>query len=162
MIIMSIVKIPNMKKIEYDQLINEGFMSRIAFKGEKHPYIAPFLYVFDGRFMYFLSTKYGKKVRYFQQDPHVCVEVEKYNSDLSNYNFMTLLGRLVEVEDENEKKTVREKFVRLIKDKNLSKNIMAALGYSPEEPIESIIREERTFIWKLVGVKEIIALKSGT
>jgi len=159
---MSIVKIPNMKKIEYDQLINEGFMSRIAFKGEKHPYIAPFLYVFDGRFMYFLSTKYGKKVRYFQQDPHVCVEVEKYNSDLSNYNFMTLLGRLVEVEDENEKKTVREKFVRLIKDKNLSKNIMAALGYSPEEPIESIIREERTFIWKLVGVKEIIALKSGT
>ena len=162
MILMSILKIPNMKKIEYDQLINEGFMSRIAFKGEKHPYVAPFLYVFDGHFMYFLSTKYGKKVRYFQQDPNVCVEVEKYSSDLSTYYFMTLLGRLVEVEDENEKKTVREKFVRLIKDKNLSKNILAALGHSPEEPIESIVREDRTFIWKLVDVKEIIALKSGT
>ena len=69
MILMSMVKIPSMKKIEYDQLINEGFMSRIAFKGEKHPYVAPFLYVFDGHFMYFLSTKYGKKVQYFQQDP---------------------------------------------------------------------------------------------
>ncbi|MFX0163253.1 MAG: pyridoxamine 5'-phosphate oxidase family protein [Candidatus Hodarchaeota archaeon] len=159
---MPIVKIPSMKKIEYDQLINEGYMSRIAFKGEKHPYVAPFLYVFDGYFMYFLSTKYGKKVQYFQQDPHVCVEVEKYSSDLSTYNFMTLLGRLVEVEDENEKKTVREKFVRLIKDKNLSKNILAALGHSPEEPVESIVREERTFIWKLVDVEEIIALKSGT
>ena len=160
--LMTIVKIPSMKKIEYDQLISEGYMSRIAFKGEKHPYIAPFLYVFDGNFMYFLSTKYGKKVRYFQQNPHVCVEVEKYSPDLSAYNFMTLLGRLVEVEDENEKKVIREKFVRLIKDKNLSKNIMAALGYSPEEPIESIVREDRTFIWKLVDVKEIIALKSGT
>jgi len=158
---MTIVKIPSMKKIEYDQLISEGYMSRIAFKGEKHPYIAPFLYVFDGNFMYFLSTKYGKKVRYFQQNPHVCVEVEKYSPDLSAYNFMTLLGRLVEVEDENEKKVIREKFVRLIKDKNLSKNIMAALGYSPEEPIESIVREDRTFIWKLVDVKEIIALKNG-
>ncbi len=159
--LMTIVKIPSMKKIEYDQLISEGYMSRIAFKGEKHPYIAPFLYVFDGNFMYFLSTKYGKKVRYFQQNPHVCVEVEKYSPDLSAYNFMTLLGRLVEVEDENEKKVIREKFVRLIKDKNLSKNIMAALGYSPEEPIESIVREDRTFIWKLVDVKEIIALKNG-
>ena len=159
---MTVVKIPGMKKIEYDQLINEGYMSRIAFKGEKHPYVAPFLYVFDGHFMYFLSTKYGKKVLYFRQDPNVCVEVEKYSSDLSTYYFMTLLGRLVEVEDENEKKTVREKFVRLIKDKNLSKNILAALGHSPEDPVESIVREERTFIWKLVDVEEIIALKSGT
>ncbi len=159
---MTVVKIPSMKKIEYDQLINEEYMSRIAFKGEKYPYVAPFLYVFDGNFMYFLSTKYGKKVRYFQQNPYVCVEVEKYSPDLSAYNFMTLLGRLVEVEDENEKKVIREKFFRLIKDKNLSKNIMAALGHSPEEPIESIVREDRTFIWKLVDVKEIIALKNGT
>ncbi len=160
--LMTVVKIPSMKKIEYDQLIAEGYMSRIAFKGEKHPYVAPFLYVFDGHFMYFLSTKYGKKVRYFQQDPHVCVEVEKYSPDLSTYNFMTLLGRLVKVEDENEKKVIREKFVRLIKDKNLSKNVLAALGHSPEDPVESIVREDRTFIWKLVDVKEIIALKSGT
>jgi nitroimidazol reductase NimA-like FMN-containing flavoprotein (pyridoxamine 5'-phosphate oxidase superfamily) len=58
---MEIVKIPRMEKREYDHLIAEGYISRIAFIGKEYPYIAPFLYVFDGKFMYFLSTKYGKK-----------------------------------------------------------------------------------------------------
>ncbi|KUK00855.1 MAG: uncharacterized protein PWQ74_403 [Methanobacteriaceae archaeon] len=44
---MGIVKIPLMTKEEYDEFIGEKFLSRIAFSGE-YPYIAPFLYVFDG------------------------------------------------------------------------------------------------------------------
>jgi hypothetical protein len=43
-----------MSKKEYDKLINEQYISRIAFKG-KYPYIAPFMYVFDGKYFYFLS-----------------------------------------------------------------------------------------------------------
>lgn len=158
------IKIPRMEKNEYDQLIAEEYISRIAFKGEKHPYIAPFFYVFDGKFMYFLATKYGKKIRYFQQNPYVSVEVEKYSKDFSNYCFVTLLGRLVEVKDANKKKAIREKFVHLITEKNLSKNILKALGYSPEDPIEAIVRGKRTLIWKLVDVKDIIGLgfKNGT
>ncbi len=53
---MDIFKMPSMKKSEYDTLIEDSYICRIAFKGESHPYIAPFLYVFDGKFMYFLST----------------------------------------------------------------------------------------------------------
>jgi nitroimidazol reductase NimA-like FMN-containing flavoprotein (pyridoxamine 5'-phosphate oxidase superfamily) len=158
---MEIVKIPRMSKMEYDQLINEGYVSRIAFKGGKYPYVAPFLYLFDGKFMYFLSTRYGKKIRYFRRDPHVSVEIEEYSRDFSSYKFVVLSGRLVGVEEANEKKTILEKFVSLIKDKNLSKNIMVALGHSPEEAIETIKMSERILIWKLVGVKEIIGLKSG-
>lgn len=157
---MEIVKIPRMEKREYDQLIAEGYVSRIAFIGKEYPYIAPFLYVFDGKFMYFLSTKYGKKIHYYRQNPYVSVEVEKFNSDFSNYTFVTLSGRLVEVEDAREKKAIREKFVHLIKDKKLSKNIMAALGHAPEEPTETILREERSLVWKLVDVKNIVALKN--
>ena len=48
-----IFKMPRMGKSEYDRLVKEQYICRIAFKGEEHPYIAPFLYVFDGRFMYF-------------------------------------------------------------------------------------------------------------
>lgn len=158
---MAIVKIPQMEKKEYDYLINQGYISRIAFTGGKYPYIAPFLYVFDGKFMYFLSTKYGNKIQYFRQNPYVSVEVENYSPDLSKYTFVTLSGRLVEVEDAREKKAVREKFVHLIKDKNLSNNIMAALGHSPEEPLESLVKEERSLVWKLVEVKNITALKNG-
>ena len=158
---MGIEKIPQMDRKEYDQLIIDEYVCRIAFKGEKHPYIAPFLYVFDGKYMYFLSTKYGKKIELFKLNPHVSVEVDRYSKDLSEYSFVTLLGRLVEVKDDTQKKIIRENFVQLIKDKNLSKNILKALGHLPEEPLESIVREERNYIWKLVEVKEIIALKSG-
>jgi len=158
---MEIVKIPSMEKKDYDQLISDSYISRIAFTGRKYPYIAPFLYVFDGQFMYFLSTKYESKIQYFRQNPYVSVEVENYTPDLSTYTFVTLSGRLVEVEDAGDKKAIREKFVRLIKDRNLSNNILAALGHSPKEPIESIVREEKSLVWKLVDVKNIVALKNG-
>ncbi|KUG19900.1 MAG: pyridoxamine 5'-phosphate oxidase family protein [Methanomicrobiaceae archaeon] len=157
---MEIIKIPAMDKAEYDKLIEEGYLSRIAFRGDKYPYIAPFLYVFDGKFLYFLATKYGRKNDLFRQYPYVSVEVEKYSRDLSTYTFVTMQGYLVQLEDAIEKKIIREKFVNMIKEKNLSTNILAALGHRPDEPVESIAFEERSNIWKLTGVIDIVALKS--
>ncbi len=157
---MEIVRIPRMDKEEYDRLIAEGYLCRIAFQGDKYPYIAPFLYVFDGRFLYFLSTKYGKKIDYFRKSPYVSVEVERYSSDLSYYTFVTMQGRLEEVEDSIEKKLVRERFVDLIVGRHLSNNILGALGHSPEDPPEAIAREERSLVWRLTGVKDLVALKN--
>lgn len=157
---MEIVRIPRMEKKEYDQLIEEGYISRIAFQGEKYPYIAPFLYVFDGKFLYFLSTKYGKKIEYFRKSPYVSVEVERYTSDLSCYTFVTMQGRLEEVEDSIEKKLIRERFVALIAKKHLSRNILGALGHSPDDPPEVIAREERSLVWRLTGLKDLVALKN--
>lgn len=157
---MEIVKIPRMEKKEYDRLIANGYISRIAFQGEKYPYIAPFLYVFDGKFLYFLSTKYGKKIEYFRKSPYVSVEVEKYTRDLSSYTFVTFQGYLEEVEDAIEKKIIRQRFVDLIKSKKLSGNILAALGHSPEDLPEAIAKEERSLVWKLVGVMDLVALKN--
>ncbi len=157
---MEIVRIPRMDKEEYDRLIAEGYLCRIAFQGDKYPYIAPFLYVFDGRFLYFLSTKYGKKIDYFRKSPYVSVEVERYSSDLSYYTFVTMQGRLEEVEDSIEKKLIRERFVDLIVGRHLSNNILGALGHSPEDPPEAIAREERSLVWRLTGVKDLVALKN--
>jgi len=157
---MKVLKIPLMSKREYDDFINVKYVSRIAFKGE-YPYIAPFLYVFDGKFIYFLSTKYGKKVQLFKNNPQVAVEIEEYNDDMSSFRFVTLQGQLNEVDHQDEKQKVREMFVNMIKEKNLSTNIMAALGHSPEDPLESLMTEERSFVWKLVDVQEIVALKNS-
>jgi len=157
-----IVKIPKMEKSEYDLLIKEEYVARIAFKGEKYPYIAPFIYVFDGNHMYFLSTRYGKKIENFKQNPYVSVEVEKYSPDMSNYAFITLSGRLVEVMDADNKKDIRDSFIRMIKDRDLSKNVMIALGHSPKDPLENIINEERNLIWKLVDVNRSTGFKNGT
>jgi nitroimidazol reductase NimA-like FMN-containing flavoprotein (pyridoxamine 5'-phosphate oxidase superfamily) len=160
---MDIIKMPRMKKSEYDMLINEECVCRIAFTGDGHPYIAPFLYVFDGKFMYFLSTKYGRKIEHFRRNPFVTVEVEKYSSDLSNFSFVAIPGRLTEVEDPKIKGTVREMFVQLIKNRGLSLNVLSALGHSPNEPLEALLAEDRNTIWKLVGVnvKEILGLKNS-
>lgn len=153
-------KIPFMSKKEYDCLIEERYVSRIAFKGD-YPYIAPFLYVFDGNNIYFLSTKYGKKVELLSQDPQVAVEIECYKPDMSQFRFVTLQGTIKSVEDEEEKRKVRIMFVSLIRDQELSPQILAALGHSPDEPLEKVCQEERSYVWKLVDVKDIVALKEG-
>lgn len=157
-----IFKMPRMAKSEYDRLVEEQYVCRIAFQGEKHPYIAPFIYVFDGRFMYFLSTNYGKKVKHFRDNPFVTVEIEHYSPDLSSFRFVALPGRLVQVEDAPQKSAVREMFVRLIKSRGLSPNVLSALGHSPQEPVEVLLLDEKSSVWKLVGVKVegILGLKS--
>jgi uncharacterized protein len=158
---MDILKIPRMEKDEYDRLIKENYVSRIAFKGDAYPYIAPFLYVFDGHNLFFLSTKYGKKIQYFNQNPRVAVEIERLSSDLSTYTFVTLLGKLVEVTDRTEGRRVRQQFVNMITSRALSSNVVAALGHSPAEPLESIVNEDRSLVWKLDKVEEIVALKNA-
>ena len=157
---MNIHKVPLMNKEEYDELIKEGYVSRIGFEGE-YPYIAPFIYVFDGKYLYFLSTKYGKKIQRFHTNPKVAVEIEKYEDDLSEYRFVTLQGRIDQVEDYNEKLNVRKRFVDLIRNNPLSRNVLAALGHSPDDELESIVNEERSFVWKLVDVENIIGIKTS-
>jgi nitroimidazol reductase NimA-like FMN-containing flavoprotein (pyridoxamine 5'-phosphate oxidase superfamily) len=157
---MDILKIPRMEKEEYDRLIKENYVSRIAFKGTSYPYVAPFLYVFDGHNLFFLSTKYGKKIQYFNENSNVAVEIERISPDLSSYTFVTLLGRLDEVTDIAEGRRVRQQFVTMIKTRGLSSNVFAALGHSPTEPLESIVNENRSLVWKLDRVREIVALKN--
>lgn len=156
---MEILKIPLMAKEEYDDLIAEQHVSRIAFHG-KYPYIAPFIYVFDGKFLYFLSTKYGKKIELIHKNPHVAVEIEKISKNLTEYGFVTLQGSIQEVTNSTEKQKVKERFVSMIEEKNLSINILAALGHSPEEPIQAILKEDKSFVWKLADVTNITGIKN--
>jgi uncharacterized protein len=155
------VKIPKMTKAEYDSLIRRQYLSRIAFGSCVHPYIAPFMYVFDGKYLYFLSTKYGRKMDYFKNNPKVSVEIEEYASDLSSFNFVSLQGFLEEVQDPFQKKKVREEFVDMIRDKSLSKRVLSAFGHTASDAPEVIVKEERSVVWKLVGVRDIVALKNG-
>jgi hypothetical protein len=80
---------------------------------------------------------------------------------MSSYTFVTLLGQLAEVADRTEGRRVRQRFVDMITTRALSSNVVAALGHSPAEPLESIVNENRSLIWKLEKVEEIIALKNA-
>ena len=155
------VKIPKMPKVEYDSLIKRQNVSRIAFCAGGAPYIAPFIYVFDGKYLYFLSTKYGRKIEYFKSNPKVSVEIEEYAPDLSSFTFVSLQGTLEEVHDPAQKKKVRQQFVEMIARKKLSPHVLTALGHNHDDRPDVIVREERSLVWKLVGVKDIVALKNG-
>jgi uncharacterized protein len=159
--LMDPLKIPRMTKAEYDALIERQYVSRIAFIGNGHPYIAPFMYVFDKKYLYFLSSRYGRKMEYFASNPRVSVEIEEYAPDLSSFTFVSLQGMLEEVRDPAQKTSIREQFVAMIRKRRLSSKVLAAFGYSPRDPVEEIVRSERSAVWKLVGVKDIVALKNG-
>jgi len=155
------LKIPKMTRAEYDALIERQYVSRISFGACDHPYTAPFMYVFDKKYIYFLSTKYGRKMEYFAANPKVSVEIEEYAPDLSSFTFVSLQGSLEEVQNPDQKKMVRQQFVDMIAKNRLSPRVLTALGHSPDDSPDVIVREERSAVWKLVGVKDIVALKNG-
>ncbi|MBP2144430.1 nitroimidazol reductase NimA-like FMN-containing flavoprotein (pyridoxamine 5'-phosphate oxidase superfamily) [Methanococcus voltae] len=155
-----VFKIPKMNKEEYDTLVNSNHVSRIAFSGLEYPYIAPFLYIFDGQYMYFLSTKYGRKIELLKNNPYVSVEIDKFSEDMSCFKFITLQGKIVEEENAEKKVQIKKKFADMIISKGLSNIVLEALGQNSEEPVESIITNDNTYIWKLTDIEDIVALKN--
>ena len=156
------IKIPKVPKAEYDALIRRQYVSRIAFGAcGEHPYVAPFMYVFDGKHLYFLSTKYGRKMEFFENDPRVSVEIEEYAPDLSGFTFVSLQGRLEEVTDPVQKREARERFVGMIRERGLSTRVLTAFGHTPQDAPEVILEAERSMVWRLAGVEDIVALKNG-
>jgi nitroimidazol reductase NimA-like FMN-containing flavoprotein (pyridoxamine 5'-phosphate oxidase superfamily) len=154
-------KIPRMTKPEYDALIERQCVSRISFGTCENPYVAPFMYVFDKKYLYFLSTKYGRKIEYFATNPKVSIKIEEYVPDMSVFSFVSLQGTLEEVNDPAGKKRVRQQFVEMVARKKLSPHVLTALGHRPSDRPDVLVNEERSLVWKQVGGKDILALKNG-
>ena len=155
------VKIPKQSKEDYDNLIIRQYVSRIAFIGPEHPYIAPFMYVFDGKYLYFLSTRYGRKMEYMKMNSRVSVEIEEYSPDLSVFRFVSLQGFLEEVIHPDQTSRVKEMFVEMMHKYSLSSHVLTAFGYTTIDEPSVITREDRCAVWKLYGVSDIVALKNG-
>jgi nitroimidazol reductase NimA-like FMN-containing flavoprotein (pyridoxamine 5'-phosphate oxidase superfamily) len=148
-----------MAKHEMDKLIREQMLCRIAFKGAEYPYIAPFQYVFMDRTLYFHFTDYGKKMKLLERDKRVCVEIEKFRPDLSEYNFVVFRGTLKVVEDHLERTKVIKKMAKEGQQK-VSVNFLAAHGFKKEEGWSSLTPEKPLVVVKLVEITEEVGLKS--
>ncbi len=156
---LTVVKLPKMEKSEIERLLQEQMLCRIAFKGDKYPYMAPFQYVLMDGSLYFHFTDYGKKMRLLEKDRRVCVEIEKYRPDLSEYNFVVLRGELEIVRDPKERSKVINRIAEEGKRK-LSTNFLAAHGFEKEEGWSSFTPERPVVIVKLKKATEEIGLKS--
>ena len=154
-----IVRLPQMEKREIEKLIREQMLCRIAFKGDKYPYMAPFQYVYMNGSLYFHFTDYGKKMRLLEKDNRVCVEIEKYRADLSQYSFVVLRGALKIVTGPQERAKVIKRLAEEGKQK-LSTNFLAAHGFKKEEDWSSFTPEKPLVVVKLEDIAEEIGLKS--
>ena len=148
-----------MKENEINQLVREQYLCRIAFKGDLQPYIAPFQYAYVNGILYFHFTDYGKKMSFFKQETPVCVEIERYTQNLSEYGFVVLSGKLRLVEDQEERKKAIEKMVEVGKQK-ISKNFLLAHGFSQGSVWTDFSSDKPILIIKLDEVTEKIGLKS--
>jgi nitroimidazol reductase NimA-like FMN-containing flavoprotein (pyridoxamine 5'-phosphate oxidase superfamily) len=157
---MVLVKLPKMNKTEINQLLNEQFLCRIDFGGKLAPYIAPFQYVFIGGALYFHFTDYGKKMSLLEEGNPVCVEIEHYTPNLSEYCFIVLVGKLHIVADAQEKAEVIARMVEDAEAKGLSANFLPAHGVPKDSDWSALNTEKPIVIVKLVDVTEIVGLKS--
>jgi nitroimidazol reductase NimA-like FMN-containing flavoprotein (pyridoxamine 5'-phosphate oxidase superfamily) len=153
------VKLPKMKEDEIKKVIKEQTLCRIAFKGKNYPYMAPFQYVYMNDTLYFHFTDYGRKMQFLERDKRVCVEIEKYQPDMSEYNFVVLRGSIEIVNDTQERSRVIKKMAEDGKRK-LSRNFLAAHGFKKEEGWSALSPEKPLVIVKLTDIVEEIGLKS--
>jgi nitroimidazol reductase NimA-like FMN-containing flavoprotein (pyridoxamine 5'-phosphate oxidase superfamily) len=155
----TVFKLPKMTKQEMWRLIRRQRLCRIAFKGTTYPYMAPFQYVVLDGSLYFHFTDYGKKMRLLESDKRVCVEIEEYREDLSEYSFIVLRGNLKVVSDSQERARTIRKLAEEGEEK-LSPNFLPAHGFKKEDDWSSLSPEKPLVVIKLEDVAQEIGLKS--
>jgi uncharacterized protein len=65
----------------------------------------------------------------FRKDPLVSVEVDRYNKDITDYESVTLMGTLMKVSDQEEKKKASDALLNTIDSRGGQKNVAARHGY---------------------------------
>ena len=156
---MPVVKLPRMREDEIEALIREQYICRIAFRGKMIPYLIPFQYALMNERMYFHFTSYGRKIGLLTSSEPVCVEIERFAPDMSEYQFVVITGSLEVVKDQTE----RTEAIRAIKEtgtRNLSANFVAVHGFKKEDGWSSITADKPMIIVKLTKVVDRIGLKS--
>lgn len=156
---MSIVKLSSMSDDEMEELIGGQMICRIAFRGEEYPYLIPFQYVLMDGTPYFHFTNYGKKMRLLERDNRVCVQIESYRPDLSDYNFVAIRGTLKVVSDPVERAEAIGRMAEGGK-RGLSTKFLVAHGFEPEAGWSAFSPSKPLVIVKLDEVTEKIGLKS--
>jgi nitroimidazol reductase NimA-like FMN-containing flavoprotein (pyridoxamine 5'-phosphate oxidase superfamily) len=154
------IKLPKMTRQEMWKLIRRQRLCRIAFKGTEYPYMAPFQYIVLDDTLYFHFTDYGTKMKLIENDKRVCVEIEEYREDLSEYSFIVLRGTLKVVTNLQERTKALQKLAKEGEQK-LSTNFLPAHGFKKEDGWQSLTPTNPSLVAvKLEQITQEIGLKS--
>lgn len=99
-------------------------------------------------------------MKLIENDKRVCVEIEEYQQDLSEYSFVVLRGTLKKVTDPKERTKVIQKLAEEGKQK-LSPNFLPAHGFKKEDGWDSLNPTNNSLVvLKLGDINQRIGLKS--
>ena len=152
-----VFKLPPMSQQEVDRLLAESRICRMALNDSPQPYIIPLDYVYLKGKLYFHFANYGRKVELFRKDPHVSVEVDRFNSDITKYESVTLMGTLVEVTDAGEKRMASEALRDTIESRGGKRNVAARHGYAGLD-LDTLTSKDSLVL--RLDVRDRVALKS--
>ena len=152
-----VYKLPPMSKQDVDRLLTGGRICRMALNDRPQPYIIPLDYVYVNGKMYFHFANYGLKVDLFRKDPHVSVEVDRFNGDITEYESVTLMGTLVEVTDPAEKRSASEALMGSIDSRGGRRNVAARHGYRDLD-LETLASKDSLVL--RLDVTDYVALRS--
>ena len=96
---------------------------------------------------------------FFKQGTPVCVEIERYTPNLSEYEFVVLSGNLKLVENHEERKKAIMKMAEVGKHQ-LSPNFLVAHGFPQGSDWGEFTDDQPILILKLDDVREKTGLKS--
>jgi len=148
-----------MDREEVEDLLYGETVCRIAFSGIENPYIAPFQYAYLNGVLYFHFTNNGLKMKFLDQNPKVCVEIERLEPNLRDFRFVCLKGILKLVDDAEE----RIRAINQIREdgkRDLSPAFLAAHGINPKEGWNSLTAEKPFIIVKLSNITDVTGLKA--
>jgi nitroimidazol reductase NimA-like FMN-containing flavoprotein (pyridoxamine 5'-phosphate oxidase superfamily) len=98
--------LPEMSHKEMDELLRKQILCRISLHDEPYPYTLPMEFYFFGDVIYFHFTTTGKKIELLNKNPNVTVEVDWCNDTMTDYKSVILKGRLVTVDNPDERNMV--------------------------------------------------------
>lgn len=152
-----VYKLPKMDEKETQDLLRSGRICRMALNDSPQPYIIPLDYVYLNGKMYFHFANYGKKVDLYNKSPYVCVEVDQYNEDITDYRSVTLMGKLTRVTDNREKEMAADALLNSISSRGGQKNVAARHGFNCLD--RNVLTSDEEILLRL-DVSDYIALKS--
>lgn len=111
---------------EIDGILKEGKVLNLALSDDNIPFVVPVFYVYDGKSIYFHSSKAGTKIGIMKKNSTVCFMVSLDNGYIeadaacdfeAKHRTVTGLGKAVFVSDEAEKIKALDMIVALFTDK---------------------------------------------
>ena len=105
--------LPEMTRAEMEQLLAEERVGRVGLNDDPQPYIVPTDFAYLEGSIYIHTPAAGRKARLARSNPHVCFEVDRYNSTVTDFQSIIIRGRITEVSSPDE----RRKAMQLLGEK---------------------------------------------